>query len=57
MYDLHGVKGRQGSGVMKDIECGMSFQTFEHVTGSIDGQQCGNLDMWSVVWEYTSSIL
>ena len=36
---------------MQHVECGLSFQTFEHVTCSVDGQH-GNLDMWSVVWKY-----
>lgn len=36
---------------MENVEGGVSFQTFEHVSCSVDGQQCGNLNMWSVVSE------
>ena len=41
---------------MEDVEGGVSLQTFEHVTCSVDGQQRGNLNMWSVVSEYKSFI-
>ena len=38
---------------MENIESGVSFKTFEHVTSSVDGRQCGNLNMWSVVWKFS----
>ena len=37
--------------MMEDVECGVSLKAFEHITCSVDGQERGNLDMWSVARE------
>ena len=43
--------------MMENVERRVSFQTFEHVSCSVDSQQRGNLNMWSVVLEYDSLML